>query len=155
MLQDGKIVPPPVAPQDQIAAEAQPVVHRQGTQAQGGVEAAQTAGDVGLLGIDRVQSQIELALLDPAPVLVVFAVFHSQVRRQHLGDPEAAGGAHQPAIKLVAVAEIEAFGLHHRQDVADEGGQVVAQAQAAWLPAEAGELPGPSLLRLEKWLIYQ
>ncbi len=91
----------------------------------------------------RVQPQIELAVLDVLVVLIVFAVFHAQLGRQHFGDPEAAADPEDAAMELVAVGEKEGLGLDDGQHIGEKGGQIIAEAQPPGFPAKAGELPGP------------
>ena len=96
----------------------------------------------GLLLIDLVQTQIEGALFDIPGILIVFAVFQSQLGRQHFGDPEAAADPEDAAIELVAVGEKEGLGLDDGQHIGEKGRQIIAEAQPPGFPAEAGELPG-------------
>ena len=137
-----KIIPPPIPPQNNFAAELQAVVYRQGPQAQVEFHPAQAAGRIDALRKHRVQSQIKLPVLDVLVILLVFPVFQAQLGRQHFGDPKAAADPEDGATKMVAVGEKEGLGLDDGQHIGEKGGQIIAQAQPPGFPVKAGELPG-------------
>jgi hypothetical protein len=141
-LTDGKIIPPPIPPENDFAAELQAVIYRQGPQTQGNFRPAEAAGGAGLLLINLVQTQIEDPHFDILGILIVFPVFQSQLGRQHFSDPEAAADPKDAAIKLVAVGKKEGLGLDDGQHIGEKGGQIIAEAQPPGFPAKAGELPG-------------
>ena len=103
-----------------FAAELQAVIHRQGPQTQGNFRPAEAAGRGALLLINLVQAQIGGAHFDILGILIVFAVFQSQLGRQHLSDPEAAADPKDAAVKLVAVGEKEGLGLDDGQHIRRE-----------------------------------